>query len=365
MSAAGRPDATPAPAEMALELREAGLVRLVAAADGDALAATGLLGRALADADVPFHASVCRLPETGSAESVCTIGLGHDVGDRSLAGRCASRAAFAVAREFGADPDPVLALAGAAAGGCAPGDGEAGALEAARERGLVERRPGVAVPTTDLADGLAHSTLVHAAFSADTAAANAAIDALEADGDVDGTRLASLVALRAVEDAPPRAAEAVERALRPLAIEGPFATVGGHADVLEAAARERPGTAVALALGHGGRTAALDAWREHAAGAHDAVREADTARHHGVVVARVDGPVQTVARLLRDFRSPEPVAVAVGDGRAAVATTKRDAAALASEAAAAAGGRGGGRATAGYAEIDDGDAFVDAVREAL
>ena len=46
MSAAGRPNED-APGRTAAAIREAGFVRLVATADGDALAATGLLARAL------------------------------------------------------------------------------------------------------------------------------------------------------------------------------------------------------------------------------------------------------------------------------------------------------------------------------
>jgi len=370
MSAADRPGSAPPPSDVAATLRGAALVGLVATPDGDALAATGLLGRALADADVPFQARVRPTPALGDTEADATVCLGHDCGGVTLAGDAPlSTTAFAVARELGTDPDSVLALAGATAAGSIPGDDTAGALETAAERGLVERRPGVALPTADLADGLAHSTLVHAAFSGEVDAARTVLSSLdlpETPGADDHRRLASLVALSVVEDAPPRAAEVVERALHPYATTGPFATVGGYADVLEAAARERPGTGLAFALGHGGREAALDAWREHAAAAHGGLHRADVARHRGCVVARVaDAPLATVARLLRDYRAPEPVAVAVSDGGAALATTDRDAAPLVREAARAAGGTGVGRGRNGYAAGTEPDAFVTAVREAL
>ncbi len=59
MSATGR-EPTPAtsPGDLAGSLREAAFVRLVSDATGEALAATGLLARALDD--TPFQASVVR-----------------------------------------------------------------------------------------------------------------------------------------------------------------------------------------------------------------------------------------------------------------------------------------------------------------
>lgn len=370
MSTTDRPGADLAPGDVAVRLRDADFVRLVAAADGDALAATGLLGRALADAGVPYQASVCRFPDVGSTDADVTVGLGHDDGDVAFTGATpVSTTAYAIADELDADPDPVLALAGATAAGVVPGDGSAGILEAATERDLVERRPGVAVPTADLVDGLAHSTLLHATFSGNVDAIRDELSSLDLSGTPDESghrRLASLVALSVVDDAPPRAADAVERALRPYVTADPYATVGGHADVLEAVVRAQPGTGLALVLGHGSRTSALDAWREHAAAAHGALREADLARHRGLTAVFVgDAPVETVARLCRDYRSPEPVAVVVGEAVAAVATTDRDAGDLAHEAAHACGGTGAGRDRLGYADVEDGEAFVDAVREVL
>ncbi|MFB6171354.1 MAG: exonuclease RecJ [Haloarculaceae archaeon] len=372
MSTADRPDADLAPGAVAARLRDAGLVRLLAAADGDALAAAGLLGQALADADVPYQASVCRFPNAGATDADVTVGLGHDDGDVALAGpEPTSAGAYAVAVELDADPDPVLALAGQIAANAVPGETAAGALETATERGLVERRPGVAVPTADLADGLAHSTFVHAAFSGDVGAVRDELAALGLSGtpdESDRRRLASLVALAAVEDAPARAATAVERVLRPYVADA-YSTVGGHADVLEAVARSRPGTGLALVLGHGGRTSALDAWRDHARAAHDALRTADLARHRGLTVAAVpdapDATVETIARLCRDYRSTEPVAVAVAGPAVAVATTDRDAGALVRETTRAVGGASTGRARLAYAEPDDCAAFVDELREAL
>ena len=89
----------------------------------------------------------------------------------------------------------------------------------------------------------------------------------------------------------------------------------------DAVAVERPGLGLALALGRTADADALAAWHEHGRRAHEAVRLADTGRYDGFTVARVDAdtPLSTVARLQFAYRSPEPVALALADGRAAVA----------------------------------------------
>jgi len=357
----------------------------VATADGDALAATGVLARALAERARPFQASVAEPPAdlTRSTEADLTIALGRTDATADLSippGTTAiSEVAFDAAGELGVAPDPLLALAGATAAPVEPGGD---LLEAATAAG-VRQRPGVAVPTADLTEGLAHTTLVHAPFSGDTERARAALADLKLPAELDEDahrRVASAVALRTVgaEDATPRAAARVERALRPYAIDGPFATVGGYADVLDAVAREQPGTGVALALGHDTRASALDAWRTHGERAHRALRTATTGRYDGLFVARVtaadlgvddaaDVPVGTVARLLRDFRSPEPVALFVTDGRAAAAATgDHDLATAMTEAASGAGGSAAGTPRRAQATFEaDTAEFIMALREAL
>ncbi|WP_121822822.1 exonuclease RecJ [Halostella salina] len=393
MSTTGR-TATAAPDAVAATLREAPFVRILAAADGDSVAASGVVARAL---DCPFQVSVTRtaaererrvaaVADDHPSDAAATLVVGDDADGPALAGRetPASVTAADVARELGASPDPVLALAGVVAAGEMPGAGEsASLLAAAEDRGLVERRPGVAVPTADLTDGLAHTTLVHADFSGDPTAAGAALADLDLPAERDETArraVASLVAIAASggDDTPPRAAAAAERALRPYATpESPFATLGGYADVLATAAEAAPGTAVALALGHDARDGALTAWRDAAERAHRALREATTGRYDGLFVARYDAaPVATTARLLRDFRSPEPVALVVGDGEAAAAAVDDRTIGAAMRAGAdAVGGEAGGDGHTGYARFDpdedDGAAspdtkeFIAAFRGAL
>jgi len=375
MAASAQPGSSaPAPDEIAARLRDAGLVRLVAVPEGDGVAAVGLLGRALADCDTAFQATIAAFPEPSATDADCTVTAGRDGGDIALVGPTpASATAFAVARELDTDVDPLLALAGTVAAGHEPGETDAGILEAARDRGL-SRRPGIAVPTTDLDDGLAHTTLAHAPFSGDIEAARAALadrglptDRAEmADGD--DRRVASLLALSvATDDAAPRAAESVERALHPY-VGGPLGTVAGYVDVLECVARERPGTAVVLALGHDVHQGALGAWRAHATAAHDAVREASVSRHSGLLVTRTDGPVATVARMVRDFRSPEPTVVAVADGEAAAASTGSGTVAPAlDEAARTAGGEASGGDRTAYARFaaTETKTFLAALREVL
>jgi len=299
---------------------------------------------------------VSRDPVPDAGDDAVAVTIGADRGPHAIPGlgRPASTDAFAIARALGVDPDPVVALAGVVAAGSVPGtDGSGDALEAAEHTDRVRRRPGVALPTVDLADGLAASMLVRTSYSGDSEAARAALADLGLPADLDDDahrRLASLVAVDVAdaEGASTRAASAVERALRPYATVGdaaPFETVGGYADVLDALAREAPGTGVALALdsdpGDELRAAALDAWRSHGLAAHRALDDATIGRYDGCLVARValaggdrseeDGDaapdaaavLPTVARLVRDFRSPEPVAVAVDEaaGRLAAAAT--------------------------------------------
>ncbi|WP_415381135.1 hypothetical protein [Halosimplex sp. TS25] len=385
MSATARSEDDAAAGELADRLREAGFVRLVGAATGDALAASGVLARALTELDSPFQISLAALPTDAEratdADLTVAVGRADSTADCSLpaSARPASETAFEAARELETEPDIALALAGVTADGRAL-DGPV--AEAAADAGI-ERRPGVAVPTGDLVDGLTHSMLVHAPFSGDvdaTAATLADLGLGPGDDGVDASALdddarrhvASLVALRAAGDdaVPSRGGHAVERALRPFA-GGPFGTIGGYADVLDALARDEPGTGVALALGHDVEAVALDAWRSHARRAHAAVSDATTGRYDGLFVARAetdDAPVETMARLVHDYRSPEPVTLAVTDGVAAVASDDRD---LDSVLATAAEGVDGTAATdatgtTGHARFDvETGAFITAFREAL
>lgn len=381
MSAAGRTDGRAPADSVATACREADFVRLLATADGDALAATGVLARALDAVDVPYQASLAGVPGTPATTVDCTVAVGHDAGDVALATDPLSRAAHDAAAAFAPEAtDPTLALAGVVAAGEEPTED---LLEAAD----LERHPGVATPTPDVLEGLAYTTLVHADFSGDPDAVEAALADLAADdgstagelldddgavadgqaGDEStGRRLASFVALSVVDGAPPRAARAVERALRPYACDR-FETLAGYADVLDALAVETPGTGIALALGRDLEAAALEVWRRHGRRAHRALREADTARYGGVFVARVDAdvPLASVARLCFAYRSPEPVALVVADGAAAaVGDVPIDgplsaAASRLDGAATARGGRGAARF--------DGDAtdFATAFREVL
>ncbi|MFD1587289.1 hypothetical protein ACFR9U_09855 [Halorientalis brevis] len=389
MSTADRPAGSAATAsDVAAACRDADFVRLVAAADGDALAATGVLARALDATDRPFQASVVEpaadTARETEADVTITIGLAPAAGDCALphGQQPVSELANAAASELAGNGDPVLALAGATT---APATPSGDLFEGAAAAGAA-RRPGVAVPTDDVADGLVHSTLVHAPFSGDADRARemlSAVGASDATDDVDEEthrRIASLVAVHTVkpEAATARGAELVERALRPHAIDGPFATVEGYGDVLDAIAREQPGTGVALALGHDARESALAAWRTHGERAHRALRSATTHRYDGLFVARGDTddldvsdgsevPVGTIARLLGDFRSPEPVALFVTDGCAAVtATDDRDVTATMEQAAATVDGHAAATSHGAQARFDaDTAAFITAFREAL
>lgn len=352
------------PKTLAGVVHDAPFVRLVARDDGDALAAAALLARVARDLDTPYQVRVSADPG-GAIESLASddsddvsIAIGANgtesssvTGIHAIAGdRCpASTAAFAVAGELGIDADPVLTLAGIIAAGTVPESNDPGdALEAAKRRDLVDRRPGVAVPSMasseDLAEGLAASTLFRAPVSGDVEAARAILSDLDTSATIDGDslsnddhqQLASLLAVEVVgmPTASERSASALERVLRPYAIvdSEPFATVGGYADVLRALAREAPGTGIALAISKDDlddrlRTVALDEWRSHGTTVHRSIAGATTSRYDGVFVARVDAPagaIATVAEVIRDFRSPEPIALVIDadDGRIAAAASE-------------------------------------------
>lgn len=365
MSSAGSPRADrSAPSDIAARLREASFARLVAAGTGDGVAAAGLLAGALDRAGVAYQTSVIALPEpaTRATSADLTVALGRPTPRADLTlgtgDDPAAMEAFTVARALSepATGRVVLALAGVLAAGAAPD-------ERLLAETALDRRPGVAVPVADTADGLAHSTLVHAPFSGSRERASALVEGR------DGRAVASAVALAVAGDerGVPRGATAVERLLRPHA-GGPLETVGGYADVLDAVARERPGRAVAVTLG--ADLDVLPVWRDHAERAHTAVRAARTGRYDGLFVARCErgAPVGTVARLVRDYRSPEPVVLAVGEGRAAMATTPAasvDAGAVMETAASAVDGTGGGTRHRGRARLDDRDPFILAAREAV
>lgn len=378
MSTTDRSEASaPAASDIAAQLRDADFLRLVAAPTGDALAAAGLLARAV---DGPYQATVAAFPTDAerATGADCTVGLGLDAGDVTVPDAPLGRLAFTVADALG-EADPWLALAGAVAAGAEPSGAP---LEAADP----DRRPGLAVPTADPADGLAHTTLAHGSFSGDREAAAAVFDGVDGSGGPDSAdtdtdeaarrRRASLVALTVAEESTPRGATAVERLLRPH-VGGPFGTVGGYADVLDALARSQPGLGVALAAGAGDREAALEAWRAHGQRAHAALAAATTARYDGVLVAQCERgdperapqapPLGTVARLLAQYRSPEPVVLAVADGRAAAhAADGTDAGRATAAAAAAVDGTAAGTARAARARFRaDTTEFAVAFREAL
>jgi hypothetical protein len=357
MAAAGHSEESPDRAAAALT--DAEFVRLVATADGDGLAAAGLLARGLDAIGIPYQASLAAVPEPPATDADCTVAIGHSTGDVTLRDApIAVEAASILDRLAPEAVDPELALAGAVAAGAEP----SGRL---LERADVDRRPGVAIPTDDPVEGFAYSTLVHAGFSGDTEATEAALAELE---ETTGRALASFVALAAVEDAPPQAAEAVERALRPHATPQ-FGTLGGFADVLDAVARIQPGTGLALALGHDVETAARTAWRTHGKRAHTALRTADTGRYEGLYVLRIENAspalLGTVARLAFQYRSPEPIAAAVTGG-AAAAVGERTIETPLSETATALGGRASARDTAGTVTFDGTpDDFTAAFRRAI
>ena len=367
MSATDRPEGADATTvrETAARLRESGLCHLLVRADGDALAAATLLAGACDDAGIPYHMGVVRtreeLRDRVDASEVEPFLVGASAPDsRSVTGSPVSRRAYEIATELGGTPDPVIALAGVVAAGFQPAEASPDLLD----RADATPAPGVAIPTDDPIDGLAHSTLAHADFSGDRERVKRELDGMDDPGDV-----ASLLALAAAgpDEATERAAGAIERSIRPYRIPGPFETLGGYADVLSAVARRSPGLGIALLLTGEGQEPALSAWRERALRVHPELRSIEPARYSGLAVARVDGPVEPIARLFRDFRSPEPVALALSEGEAAIASVEEPVGPALETAVESVGGTGLGHGRTGYARFDPGneEALVDALREAV
>lgn len=318
MATTERPDEH-APAEcVAASLGDAGFVRVVAAPRGDALAALGVLCRALDDRTVPFLAAIRRpgdAGDAGDADESVTLGFAATHATHSLVLDPVSEA-YEIAAVL-STPDVVLGLAGTLAGDPVA----VGRIADDATAAGFSRRPGLVIPTADPVDGLAHSTLVHGAFSGDADAARAVVGEFE-PSDESWRRLASDVALAVAESAPPTspAGRALERVLRPHA-GGPLETVGGYGDVLDALARRSPGLGIAAVLGDVDVDAALDVWRNHGQTVHGAVAGAELRRHDGLVTtADVDDPaLEPVARLLRDYRSPERTVFVAGRDRNALA----------------------------------------------
>ncbi len=324
MATAGRSETDASPT-VATRLREAGFVRLAAIPTGDAVGAAALLAQGLAAAGTPYQLSIAP-PSTAkrATDADLTVGLGHAAGDPAIAldeAGPVSRRAAAIAETLGGS-DPILAAAGTIAAGKTPEEAVTGPGEAGGPS-LGESRPGLGMPPVSPADGLAHSTLVHASVSGrPERAAELLADEPSEDPTTSGETVASLVALIVAEEAEtPTAAEAIGRFLSPQS-GGPLGTVASLADALDALAEPSPGLAAGLALGYSDRERVLEAWRTAAEAVHKAVRTAELSRYDGLVVAELEtpAPLAPTTRLIREYRSPEPVVAVLDESTATAAT---------------------------------------------
>ncbi len=327
-------------------LESADFVRIVTRADGDGVAAAGLLAAACARRGLPFQITTGKTiaerttrVETGVTEpgETATVAIGpHDGPDDVVTIDANSRPAVLGAAELQAtldleaEVDPVLALAGALTTGLEPGAGETQWLLERAVGSTLEQRAGIGLPTTDHTD-LAYTTACLAPWSGDEEAVDGALEDVEDDDQA----LASVVALDVVgaPDVTTHAATAIGRFLRPYAISGQdsFATLEGYADVLAATAAVEPGTGVALAMGHDVRQAALECWRRCGDMAHAAVETASTGRYDGLYVVGIeDGPTEPVGKLVAAYRSPEPTVLVVGSTTVTVVTRSPTSTSLAS-----------------------------------
>jgi hypothetical protein len=315
------------PVNLASDLHDADLVRVVSRADGDGLAAATILGAALADRDIPRHLSLAPsrkrvAPRLEGDDTV--IVLGFQGFEQSCNADSAAACAYELAQELGTDPDPGLALAGATVAGVPPADP---ALEAARDRGLTQR-PGLAIPTADMATGLAYTGWLHAEFSGDEEATTkflADLDLPEPMNEQGHRMVASAVALEATDTQPSeRASTAIANAVGPRTTPTAFETIGGYADVLNAATKMDAGAALAALL-TGAESRLLEMWQMYGAKVHEAVAELPQTETP-VETATVEGiPPEDVARLGRDFRVPADRFYVEGPATIALATREETA----------------------------------------
>ncbi|AOW80423.1 hypothetical protein HTSR_1245 [Halodesulfurarchaeum formicicum] len=328
MATTGTADENWTPDGLAGHLREVSLARVVSRADGDGLAAAAILGRALAARNIPRHLSLSPTAAdatTRLSESSTAVTLGFPVGEHVCDADAAALCAYEVARELGTDPDPGLAIAGAVAAGTEP---QGPALDAASERGLTNR-PGLAIPTTDPAVGLAHTGLVHADFSGSVEAARDFLAPLDLPAELDpdaNERLASAVALAATDTArPDRATRAIEAAIAPRSSPTDLETVEGYGDVLNASAAMAPGRALAALLGTPELPTLRTLWEQYGTALHRAVD--DLAPAEGpVAMGTVEAiPPRDVARLGRDFQVDADRLYVAGPGAITLASSEVDA----------------------------------------
>ncbi|MEF8772042.1 hypothetical protein [Halodesulfurarchaeum sp.] len=314
-------------ADLASDLHDAELVRVVSRADGDGLAAATILGDALADRDIPRHLSLApsrnRVAPRLEGDDTAIV-LGFPDFEQSCNAESAATCAFEMAQELGTDPDPGLALAGGTVAGVRAQDP---ALSAAQDRGLTQR-PGLAIPTADMATGLAYTGWLHAEFSGDEAATSefvADLDLPEPMNERGHRMVASAVALEATDTLPSeRATKAIANAVGPRTTPTAFETIGGYADVLNAAAKMDAGAALASLL-TGAESRLLEMWQVYGAKVHEVVAELPQTETP-VQTATVEGiPPDDVARLGRDFRVPADQIYVEGPETIALATREETA----------------------------------------
>ena len=374
MSTTGRSvDGVAGAESAAAAIRESGFVRVVSHADGAGLAAAGVLARGLDDVSVGFQVSVAQTDARAATkladadEESETVAFGFDADElterddavsvtHAACGGDVVREAASIVRELGASPFKPLVLAGLRSAGEIPTEDDA----------EFERRPGVGIPTEDLGDGLAHSTLLHGAFSGDESRAGATLAELGLPADLDESarrRVASFVSLDATTGpAPERTTGALQRALHPhVHPECEYATIEGLGDVLDALARDVPGLGVATAIGGLDRTTALEAWRQASEAVHTAIAHSGVSSDSGdhvVSCSVTEADPVAVARLLRDFVTGAPNVFVAGEDGGALATTEVDAReTLASADADAVGGTD----TLAYATVEGGETPADAL----
>lgn len=291
----------------------AGFVHLVGVDNGASLAATGVMARTLRAIDIPFQASLASFPDEQHTSDDATIAIGWNGGDISFSTGSLVEIAWQCGSALAPDVvEPDLAFAGLRSEGF-----PMSTLEIDRPT----QSPGIALPTEDVITGLAASSNLRGPFSGTEENASSFVSelALEEQDIIHSRKGASAIALAVLRDTGPRGSDALTNVLHPHQ-SSRFMTIEGYAEILDAIAKEEPGTGLALVLGNPVEEDVYHCWQQHGKQAHQALSAAETQRHKGLFVARSedDFPLRTISRICHNYVSPEPITVAVGQSRGAI-----------------------------------------------
>lgn len=301
MATTDRPDGPDTPDACAQQLASDEFVSFRVAPSMPSIVATTILTTGLDGRGIPYQV---RMTPTLDSKDV-TVAVGTSESPRTgihLPASSVRSDAIHIAHALGDEPNTERERLGAVFSQRDPSEGAA-----------------LGIPVVDVADGIAHSTLIHGRFSGDIDTAAAFLDGIDID---EPTSVASAVTLEVAKRGHPRSTQAIERFLGfgPRS-DGPFASVAGEADVLDVLAEVDPGLALALASGGDRATKALETWRETATVLHEACRDVNETGNDTIVARDIECRAPGVlSRMLADFRTTAETVLIQGPDHAGITT---------------------------------------------